>query len=101
MITVEQHLTEAARFRDPRSYVGTRIHPGTRHYCQYLYGADASKVREAVRKEAAGNCHYCGKFCWEAGELHHKQGGLGLKRCWCEENLVWACRQCHREEHGR
>ena len=102
MITVEQHLTAAARFLDPRSYVGARIHPGTSHHCQYLRGPeDVGKMRAAVRAAAKGNCHYCGEYCWVRGELHHKQGGRGPQRCWCEENLVWACRQCHREEHGR
>jgi 5-methylcytosine-specific restriction endonuclease McrA len=101
MLRVDKETTARAGFRDPRSYVGFRIHPDTEHACVYLFGEDVGERRAEIRARHNARCVFCGAYCWVFGELHHVDGGLGPQRCWCYENLTWACGECHRVQHGR
>jgi len=94
--------TAHANFLDSRSYVSHRLHPSTEHPCIYLKGKDVGVARLQVFEREKGICWNCGKYCgWDEGEMHHLVGGLGAKRCWCQANLGWNCRKCHREKHVR
>ena len=101
MLRVDKQQTEEMSFNDKRSYVGNRMHPGTEHQCVYLKGRDRSVRRAVIFSRSKGLCELCGDFCPFTGEMHHVKGGLGAQRCDCAENLVWACRECHRQAHGR
>lgn len=105
MLRVDKEATKQAKFLDPRSYIGNRIHPGTSHPCVYLRGEDRSYRRDEVRLIAQGKCTDCGVYCWIDGEMDHVEGGLGTQRCDCFENLSWRCgsryNNCHTKKHGR
>lgn len=54
----------------------------------------SKEVREAVEKRDNHCCIFCGspEARGEAHFVNRSQGGLGI-----EENIVTACRNCHRE----
>jgi hypothetical protein len=92
--------TAARQFKDKRSYVGFRVHPGTSHCCVYLFGDDVTALRVQIFHAAHGLCWKCGQWVgWFDGEMHHRKGGLGRQRCYCIENQAWSCAGCHRPEH--
>ena len=94
--------TAARGFKDKRSYVGFRIHPGTSHCCVYLKGKDTTLARERIFYRDGGRCFACGNYiALEYGELEHEKGGDSRERCYCDENLRWADRFCHRIKDGR
>jgi len=95
----DREATARAHFKDPRSYVSLRIHPGQRFACVYLKGEDVGAVRERIRCWYNYSCAECGRYCSETGHLHHIVGGLGAQRCWCEVNLIWLCELCHKDKH--
>lgn len=98
----DRELTAAMKFLDPRSFIGQRIHPGTTHQCCYLRGKDVGPARQAIYERDKGLCQTCQRFSdSDDGEMHHIQGGLGLQRCSCPENLEWICGPCHRAKHVR
>lgn len=33
------------------------------------------------------------------GEMDHIEHMTKVSRCWCDENLRWLCRKCHRGRH--
>jgi len=93
-------LTKRMHFMHKDSFVGQRMHPGTNHPCIYRRGKDVGPARLVIYERDKGRCQYCGVFAdWDSGEIHHKEGGLGLQRCSCPENLAWACAPCHRKQH--
>ncbi len=88
--------TALANFTDKRSYVSFRIHPGSRHPCQFLKGDDVEQIRRLIFEREKGRCWKCGAYYgWEYGHLRHLKGGIGADRCWCPENLGWGCPKCH------
>lgn len=91
---VDRQATEKRGFVHPRSYVHLNGH-------EYLRGKDRTRVRIAVFVRAAGRCEFCGQFVCAQGEMHHIKHLTPLERCDCLHNLAWACRACHRKEHGR
>jgi len=96
----DKQATELRGFLDPRSYVSHRIHPGTEHPCEFLYGRDVGVARLEVFAREKGRCWSCLTECnWDIGEMHHLKGGLGAQRCECLENLRWSCPHCHRAKH--
>jgi hypothetical protein len=98
----DKEATKARKFMNPKSYVSSRIHPETSHPCQYLKGKDVEIVRMVIFEREKGRCFNCGAYYgWDYGEMHHKLGGLGPQRCFCEENLTWSCRRCHTNAHAR
>lgn len=98
----DKQLTEMMGFTDKRSYMGQRIHPNTKHQCQYLFGDDVTQVRRLVFDRERGRCWNCGAYYgWDYGHLRHIVGGRGLQRCFCLENLGWGCPKCHSREHVR
>lgn len=108
----DRQATELAEFSDPRSFVGKRKHPGTDHPCIYLRGDDVGVLRQRIYERDAHRCTlklacdgtrelpYDGTI-WERWHLEHEQGGLGLDRCWCDENVRGACAACHFVKDGR
>jgi len=108
----DKQLTDAANFEDDRSFIGQRIHPGTDHNCRYLRGDDVKPMRQAIYARDGGRCTLKLKCdgsrvlpfdgeVWERWHLEHEIGGLGLQRCFCEENLRGACFSCHQIKDGR
>lgn len=108
----DRELTEAANFIDPESFWGQRIHPGTKHPCLYVRGRDVKPVRQRIYDRDGGRCTLKLKCdgtrvlsfdgdIYERWHLEHKEGGLGLQRCWCNENLRGACFECHIAKDGR
>jgi len=96
----DREATAAAHFLDSKSYVSHFTHPGTNHQCIFLRGKDVEIARMEVFEREKGRCWKCGAYYgWKYGHLHHKEGGLGARRCWCESNLEWSCPRCHREHH--
>ena len=105
--------TRDRHFTDHRSYIaGERLHPGTEHPCQYLFGSDVGPFREAIYKRDEGRCQLRLKCAGEAvlplqgsiferWHLEHEQGGLGMSRCWCPENVRGSCWACHIEKDNR
>lgn len=94
--------TAARGFKDPRSYVGFRVHPGTSHCCVYLFGRDVSEVRWRIYQRDEGKCFKCGEFVeFFFAELEHEVGGDSRDRCYCDENLRIADGACHRIKDGR
>ena len=96
----DKELTAAAHFLDPRSYISRHLHAGTAHNCRFLRGKDVEIARMEVFEREKGRCWNCGAYYgWNYGEMHHLEGGLGAQRCFCPENLGWACPRCHRARH--
>lgn len=91
---VDRERTEKAQFRDKRSYWTNAGH-------MYLFGIDAQDVRAIIYARDRGNCNVCGIACGVFGELDHIKGGNTDDRCWCNHNLQWICRPCHRKKHLR
>ena len=52
--------------------------------------------KELCRLKAGGICAKCGNYGIEA---HHVLSCNYKRWRWSQENLVWTCRDCHREEH--
>jgi hypothetical protein len=99
MPKIDREKTQAAEFLDHRSYWNQNGHV-------YLHGRDVEIVRLRIFERDNGICQLrlpgCkGRADWEWGDLEHEQGGLGLKRCWCDHNLRWSCKPCHRKKDGR
>lgn len=89
----DPEATAKAEFNDPRSYISFDGH-------QYLFGLDATLMRDKICERDKAKCHYCGvSVGWAYGELHHLVGGRGRQRTWDDDNLVWACGPCHRKQH--
>lgn len=94
--------TEARHFKDKRSYVGFRVHPGTSHCCVYLKGVDAREAKLRIYQRDEGKCFRCGEWvCISFADLEHEVGGDSRERCWCDENLRIADGRCHRIKDGR
>lgn len=51
---------------------------------------------ELCKLLAGGICNKCGNYGCEA---HHVLSCNYKRWRWSQENLVWICRSCHREEH--
>jgi 5-methylcytosine-specific restriction endonuclease McrA len=111
-VKADRELTQAANFTDHRSFVGQRIHPGTAHNCIYVRGDDVEQVRRRIYDRDGGRCTLkiqCAGAkvlpfdgtVWERWHLEHEVGGLGLSRCWCDENLRGTCNPCHRLKDKR
>ena len=93
----DKHATANAGFCDPRSFVSRPwFNDGTVHV--YLKGADASAARTRTMERYKGKCALCGAVVGTSGEMDHILNGP-TKRCWCENNLRWLCKPCHRERH--
>ena len=93
--------TKRFGFRSRYSYSSFRIHPGSdpAHECIYLAGADCGFKRDEVIADAKGRCQKCGKWTSQL-EVHHIAHKNKIERCWCTENLVALCRDCHRGSRG-
>jgi 5-methylcytosine-specific restriction endonuclease McrA len=92
--------TKARHFLSRYSYVSTRIHPETDHQCCYLAGQDCGIAVDSVLFGANGRCEECGKWTSRL-EVHHIQHKTKMSRCWCPENLIALCVQCHRGSRGK
>ena len=98
----DYEATRARRFLSRNSYVSFRVHPGTKHCCQYLKGKDVEPMRLHIFERDKGKCGVCGAYYgWAFGEMDHIEGGYGPQRCDCAENLRWLCPKCHRTKHHR
>lgn len=105
---IDKERTEAARksgeFQSRYSYYSQRIHPGTKHQCVYLAGADCSLRRRQVICRDDHRCQICMGMVrsWTGGgEIDHIDSGRKALRCWCMENLRFVHKCCHRKRHNR
>lgn len=99
MIRVDEDKTRTAEFLDHRSYWNQNGHV-------YLFGKDVGIARLRIFERDKGQCQLRLEGCsgladWDFGDLEHEIGGLGLQRCWCDHNLRWSCKSCHRLKDGR
>lgn len=89
---VDKQRTKEAQFLDKRSYWTNDGH-------EFLFGNDVTNRRMEVYEDAQGHCQGCCLLTsWNAGHMHHKQGGL-VGRCTCKHNLEWLCIKCHLGHH--